>query len=117
MHLDFGLANLYVGSDHYDRAPLQVWWPNSKCIDFSRHFFAPSSGVLGSENEFWGGGVGFEGAKWHGRGLSYVPFDPSFSLRSNRQPPVAIAHRLRTAFQENQALELNTQALGLRLGT
>ena len=72
---------------------------------------------------FWGvkmspgGGVGFEGAKWHGRSLSYVPFDPAFSLRSNRQPPVAIAHRLRTAFQENQALELNTQALGLRLGT
>ena len=46
---------------------------------------------------FWGvkmspgGGVGFEGAKWHGRSLSYVPFDPSFSLRSNRQPPVARA--------------------------
>ena len=72
---------------------------------------------------FWGvkmspgGGVGFEGAKWHGRSLSYVPFDPAFSLRSNRQPPVAIAHRLRTAFQENQALGLNTQALGSRLGT
>ena len=38
-----------------------------------------------------GGGVGFEGAKWHGRSLSYVPFGPAFSLRSNRQPPVARA--------------------------
>ena len=58
-----------------------------------------------------GGGVGFEGAKWHGRSLSYVPFGPAISLRSNRELPVAIAHRLRTAFQENQPLELNTQPI------
>ena len=57
------------------------------------------------------GGMGLEGAKWHGRSLSYVPCGPAISLRSNREPPVAIAHRLRTAFQENQPLELNTQPL------